>query len=212
MLSTWLRGIFFGLICALFLGEGQGAIAEELPTARFTSGVKTSAYRSPILTLSPEELYARSKFGDTVKKRAEAFAAQLAKENESFEAALAQEEKDLTELRKTMSADLFASVAATFDQKVERIRKDQEEKNLQLSQKAEDNRKYFFDAILPILGEIMKKYGAELIVNKSIVFASFDRIDVTAEAITLIDQTLALVPNISGILIPNVLDVTNQEN
>ena len=212
MLSTWLRGIFFGLICALFLGEGQGAIAEELPTARLTSGVKTSAYRSPILTLSPEELYARSKFGDTVKKRAEAFAAQLAKENESFEAALAQEEKDLTELRKTMSADLFASVAATFDQKVERIRKDQEDKKRQLNQKVETNRKYFFDSILQILAEIMKKYGANLIVDKSVVFASFDRIDVTDEAITLIDQMLSLVPDISGPLAPNALDVPNQGN
>ena len=212
MLSTWLRGIFFGLICALFLGEGQGAIAEELPTAGLTSGVKTSAYRSPILTLSPEELYARSKFGDTVKKRAEAFAAQLAKENDSFEVALVQEEKDLTELRKTMSADLFASVAAAFDQKVERIRKDQEDKKRQLNQKVETNRKYFFDSILQVLAEIMKKYGADLIVDKSVVFVSFDRIDVTDEAITLIDQMLSLVPDISGPLAPNALDVPNQGN
>jgi Skp family chaperone for outer membrane proteins len=212
MALAWLRGIFFGLTWALFLGVGQGAMAQELATADFTSGAKTSAYRIPILTLSPEELYTRSKFGDTVKKRAEAFATQLAKENDSFEFALVQEEKDLTELRKTMSADLFASVAAAFDQKVERIRKDQEDKKRQLNQKVETNRKYFFDSILQVLAEIMKKYGADLIVDKSVVFVSFDRIDVTDEAITLIDQMLSLVPDISSPLAPNALDVPNQGN
>ena len=111
-----------------------------------------------------------------------------------------------------MSADLFASMAAAFDQKVERIRKAQEEKNRQLNQKVETNRKYFFDSILQILAEIMKKYGADLIVDKSVVFASFDRIDVTDEAITLIDQMLSLVPDISGPLAPNALDVPNQGN
>ena len=212
MLSVWVRGILFGVTCALSFGTGQDVLAQELATADFTSGAETSAYRSPILTLSPEELYTRAKFGDTVKKRAEAFATLLAKENDSFEVALVQEEKDLTELRKTMSADLFASVAAAFDQKVERIRKDQEDKKRQLNQKVETNRKYFFDSILQVLAEIMKEYGADLIVDKSVVFVSFDRIDVTDEAITLIDQMLSLVPDISSPLAPNALDVPNQGN
>ena len=206
------RWIIMGLACFLFMGTKQAALAQERTTPDPAGGAKTLAYRSPILTLSPDELYARSKFGDTVKQRAEAFATKLAKENDNFEAALVQEEKDLTELRKTMSADLFASAAAAFDQKVERIRRDQEEKNRQLSQKAEYNRKYFFDSILQVLAEIMEKYGADLIVDKSAVFASFDRIDITDEAITLIDQMLSLVPDISGPLAPNALDVPNQGN
>ena len=123
-----------------------------------------------------------------------------------------QEEKKLTELRKTMTADLFVPMAAAFDQKVERIRNAQEEKNRQLTQKVETNRKYFFNAILPILAEIMTKYEAGLIIDKSLVFASYDRIDVTVEAIALIDQMLSLVPDISCPLAPNALDVPNQGN
>ena len=74
MLLAWVRGILFGVTCALFLGTGQDVLAQDLASADPTGDAKTSAYRSPILTLSPEELYARSKFGDTVKQRAEAFA------------------------------------------------------------------------------------------------------------------------------------------
>jgi hypothetical protein len=45
-----------------------------------------------------------------------------------------------------------------------------------------------------------------------LVFASYNRIDVTVEAIALIDQMLSLVPDISGPLAPNALDVPNQGN
>jgi len=212
MLLVWVRGILFGVTCALSLGTGQDVLAQELTSADPIGDAKKSTYLSPILTLSPEGIYAGSKFGDTIKRRSEALAMQLAQENDRFEATLLKEEKDLTELRRTMTADLFAPMAAAFDQKVELIRNAQEEKNRQLIQKVETNRKYFFDSILQILAEIMKKYGADLIVDKSVVFASFDRIDVTDEAITLIDQMLSLVPDISGPLAPNALDVPNQGN
>ena len=212
MLLVWVRGILFGVTCALFLGTGQDVLAQDLARADPIGDAKKLAYRSPILTLSPEGVYAGSKFGDTIKRQAEALAIQLAQENDRFEADLTQEEKDLTELRRTMAADLFAPMAAAFDQKVERIRKAQDEKSRQLNQKVETNRKYFFESTLQVLAEIMKKYGADLIVDKSVVFASFDRIDVTDEAITLIDQMLSLVPDISGPLAPNALDVPNQGN
>ena len=212
MLLVWVRGILFGVTCALFLGTGQDVLAQDLARADPIGDAKKLAYRSPILTLSPEGVYEGSKFGDTIKRQAEALAIQLAQENDRFEADLTQEEKDLTELRRTMAADLFAPMAAAFDQKVERIRKAQDEKSRQLNQKVETNRKYFFESTLQVLAEIMKKYGADLIVDKSVVFASFDRIDVTDEAITLIDQMLSLVPDISGPLAPNALDVPNQGN
>ena len=212
MLLVWVRGILFGVTCALFLGTGQDVLAQDLASADPIGDAKKSAYRSPILTISPEGVYAGSKFGDTIKRRADALAIQLAQENDRLEADLTQEEKDLTELRRTMAADLFAPMAAAFDQKVERVRNAQEEKSRQLNQKVETNRKYFFDSILQILAEIMKKYGANLIVDKSVVFASFDRIDVTDEAIIFIDQMLSLVPDISGPLAPNALDVPNQGN
>ena len=212
MRATCVRGILFVVTCALFLGAGQDVLAQELVIADPTGDAKTSVYLSPILTLSPEEVYSGSNFGGTIKRRAEAFATQLAQENDRLEANLVQEEKKLTELRKTMTADLFVPMAAAFDQKVERIRNAQEEKNRQLIQKVETNRKYFFNAILPILAEIMTKYEAGLIIDKSLVFASYDRIDVTAEAIALIDQMLSLVPDISGPLAPNALDVPNQGN
>ena len=212
MLLVWVRGILFGVTCALSLGTGQDVLAQELTSADPIGDAKKSAYLTPILTLSPERVYAGSKFGDTIKRRADALAIQLAQENDRLEDDLTQEEKDLTELRRTMAADLFAPMAAAFDQKVERVRNAQEEKSRQLNQKVETNRKYFFDSILQILAEIMKKYGADLIVDKSVVFVSFDRIDVTDEAITLIDQMLSLVPDISGPLAPNALDVPNQGN
>ena len=212
MRAAWVLGIVNGLTCALFLGAGQGAFAEELRPATPTVDTKTSAYRSAILTISPEDLFQDSEFGGALQRRAATFANQLKQENNRFEATLAQEEKNLTILRKTIAADSFASMAAAFDRKVERIRNEQEEKSLKLNQEMEANRKYFFDAVLPVLGEIMKKYGALLIVDKSAVFVSFDRIDITAEAATLIDQTLALVPDISDPLVPIELDVPNQGN
>ena len=112
MRATCVRGILFVVTCALFLGAGQDVLAQELVIADPTGDAKTSVSLSSVLTLSPEEVYSGSNFGRTIKRRAEAFATQLAQENDRLEANLVQEEKKLTELRKTMTADLFVPMAA----------------------------------------------------------------------------------------------------
>ncbi|MEZ7813184.1 MAG: Skp family chaperone for outer membrane protein [Paracoccaceae bacterium] len=202
-------------IVASLVGMGPPSLAQDVfAQNQITAESKQVDYNhiSRILTLSPDLLYTGSRFGATVQQRAVAFAKQLADENDDYEVTLAQEEKELTDKRAIMSAAEFLPLAAAFDQKVERIRNEQDEKVRQLAKKTEDNRKYFFDAILPLLAEIMKKSGAEIIVEKSSVFASFDRIDITDEAVSLIDTTLALEPDLSGPLAPIRVDVPKLGN
>ena len=81
-------------------------------------------------------------------------------------------------------------MAAAFDQKVERIRAEQEAKAKQLTTDRDAGRKQFFDAAVPILADLMRQLGAFAILNHDAVVLSFDSIDVTDRALVELDARL----------------------
>ena len=79
----------------------------------------------------------------------------LQDENDALEEELLQEEKNLSLLRKTLSADEFRPKAIEFDKKVTIIRTQQSEKEKNLiarSRKAESD---FFKRIYPLLSQLL---------------------------------------------------------
>lgn len=143
-----------------------------------------------ILTLDQDRLYAESRFGQALEKRSADAVAKLAAENRQIEADLAAEEKALTDKRATLSAEEFKPLAEAFDAKVERIRAEQEAKSQALQSARDEGRKTFFQAVLPVLADLMRQRGALAILNKQAVILSFDAVDVTEAAIAAIDAKL----------------------
>ncbi len=160
---------------------GGAGVAQEAPV------VPVSA----LLTLDDDQLFSGSQFGKALIARQETDAQGLITENRRIEAALEQEEKELTTRRQTMTRELFTPLAEAFDVKVEGIRAAQGAKERELNRHFEEERQRFFQAVRPVLAEIMATRGAVAIIDKRAVLVGFDNIDITADAIAQLDKAFA---------------------
>jgi Skp family chaperone for outer membrane proteins len=143
-----------------------------------------------ILTLDQDILFRESAWGRAAVRQAETDTAALAAENRRIEAALEAEERDLTERRPTLSPEDFAPLAEAFDTKVEDIRTAQDAKSRAITRRLEEDRQRFFEAAVPMLGQLLVDTGAVAILSDTAIIVSLTSIDVTEVAIARMDVLL----------------------
>lgn len=146
--------------------------------------------QSPILTITSDRLFGGSAFGKRAAREIEEAGTALAAENRRIEEELTAEEKDLTARRPDMAPEAFRALADAFDVKVQEIRRTQEAKARDLTQKSEAERAAFFQAARPVLVEIMRETRAAVILERSSVFLSANATDITDLAIDRIDAAI----------------------
>ncbi|RBI85095.1 OmpH family outer membrane protein [Rhodosalinus halophilus] len=185
-LATGLAGLLAAAL--LFVLPALAQQTEE------SGGFVTGTLQSPILTVDSERMFSASAFGRKVAEEIERRGAELAAENRRIEAELAEEERALTERRAEMEPDAFRAAADAFDERVMRIRREQDAKARALAQRGEQARRRFFEAARPVLEQMMVEAGAAVIVEQRSVFMSLEVIDITEEAIERLDATID--PNI----------------
>jgi Skp family chaperone for outer membrane proteins len=149
---------------------------------------------APLLTIDQDRFFLESDFGRAAAERERAATVALDQENKRIEAELVTEEQALTEQRKTLPPADFAARAEAFDQKVERIRTEQDAKSRQLTEGRDEDRKAFLQAAVPVLGELLGQKQASAILDKNLVIVSLSAIDVTDEAIAMVNAALAKAP------------------
>jgi Skp family chaperone for outer membrane proteins len=193
------------VVAAWLLGAGA-AFAQAQPTPQVE-------LPPPVLTIDADRLLAESTVGRALLEDVEAaarrlsdeveqMAQRLAEENRSIEADLLAEERALTERRSMMSPDEFRPLAEAFDEKVQRLRSEQDEKEqLYLAEREateraladlrEEGRQRFFREAVPVLSEIVREQGALVLLDRRDVFLSADAIDITNVAIARIDAAVA---------------------
>jgi len=146
--------------------------------------------RSPILTIDTDRLLAETQYGrslnEELRLRAEAFAA----ENERLRVQLTEEERRLTELRPTMEVDAFRAEAEAFDQRVQQIRAEQDDKQRALEADISSSREVFLNTVTPVLARLMIDSGAAVILERRQVFLAVGLVEITDEAIAAIDAEL----------------------
>ena len=145
----------------------------------------------PVLTIEPDRLFAGTKFGQRLANELEALGLKLVGENRRIEGELADEEGELTDLRATLTPEEFRTLADAFDVKVTSARSAQDEKARALAARSDLAQRRFLQAIAPILEEMMIENGASVILDRRAVFLSADASDITASAMTRIDERLA---------------------
>jgi Skp family chaperone for outer membrane proteins len=164
------------LVATLVAVAGAGAAQEPQATA--------------ILTIDQERLFVESAFGKALIAREAARAEELDAENARIEADLIAEEQDLTDRRANLPAEEFSALAAAFDEKVVRIRAEQDAKLRELARSREEERQAFFRAAVPVLGDLLVERRALAIIDKSAIILSLTVIDVTDAAIAKVDAAL----------------------
>ncbi|WP_170425013.1 OmpH family outer membrane protein [Ruegeria arenilitoris] len=146
--------------------------------------------QAEVLTLSSDRLFTESQFGQRVLRQVESEGALLAEENERIVAELSREEKDLTEKRAELEPEEFRPLAEAFDNKVQSHREGQRAKLDALARQSEEARQTFFELAQPILIELLRESGASIVIERSNVFLSSDRTDVTDAAIARINELI----------------------
>ena len=185
-------------VCAVVLMLPQGGLlAQTAPAGEIKEPAQEQAQApgrasvvSSIVTLDRERLFSESLMGRAFQARFEAETTALVAENRKLEAALEQEERGLTERRRALDADAFRPLAEEFDGRVEALRRAQDAKSRALNTSREVDQQRFFEAAVPVLGQLMIDLEAVAIVDRSAIVLSFDQIDITDQAIARLDATL----------------------
>lgn len=146
-------------------------------------GRAQEAARSPILVVDTDNVLANSTYGAGVEDRFNAAAETLVAENDRIEQQLIAEERALTEERATLPADLFRQRAEAFDQKVTRIRAEQDAKARDVQAIRDTGRDELIRKMTQVLAQIARERGAVIVLERGQVFLSADSIDVTAEVV-----------------------------
>ena len=164
----------------LLAGAGSGALrAQELGVTQ-----------APVVVLDTEQVFSATLIGRAIAKDLEEQVRALAAENKRIAAELEAEELALTEQRPTLPPAEFRALADAFDQKVQRIRAEQDGKQRALQRRREAERQSFLDDIAPILSQIAVEHGAVVILERRSVLLSASSIDITEEAIRRINAAL----------------------
>lgn len=174
-------GAMFAL--ALAFGAPLGA---QTPSPDLSYSLPYSA----ILTVAPDRLFSESAYGQRVVREIEAEGTALAAENRRIEAELMEEERALTERRAVMEPDAFRALADAFDEKVQRIRGEQDAKARDLGEQQDRARSEFLQVARPVLVTLMRESGASVILERSSVFLSADSTDITDLAVARIDAAI----------------------
>ncbi|MEE9389423.1 MAG: OmpH family outer membrane protein [Paracoccaceae bacterium] len=165
-----------------------GALVSAGPAFAQNLGVT----QSQIVTVDSELIFGSTVVGQGITTGLEEKVTALALENRRIASELEEEELDLTAQRKTMEPADFRVLATAFDQKVQRIRAEQDAKQRELQSQRDDERQSFVDAITPLLSGIAREHGALLVLERRNVLLSADSIDITQEVIDKIDAVLTI--------------------
>ena len=114
----------------------------------------------------------------------------LQSENEELEENLLLEEKELSDMRKTLTLDEFRLKAQDFDKKVTIIRKEQGQKEQLLIAENRKNENDFFKKIYPLLYGLLSEKGGLILIDQRNVVLWDSSVDLTKDAINLIDRVL----------------------
>ena len=79
-------------------------------------------------------------------------------------------------------------LANDFDQRVQRLRAEQDEKVVALNRAQDNARTTFFNDVAAIISTILRERGAVVVIERRDVFLSHDSIDITSEAILRVNE------------------------
>ena len=163
-------------------------------SALLMSSVEASEdFKDKILYLNQNKVYSESIFGKNLEEMFRNESKNLKEQNRQLTKELEVEEQRLTNAREGIPLDEFKILAQSFNARVEKLRKEQKEKSDTLKSKLEEERKYFFNAVYPLLVEFVTKTNATGILDSSVVIVGNSKVDITNKVILIINDKLPLV-------------------
>jgi len=140
--------------------------------------------------LDEERLLRDSRMGRQILADIRAAEQALDEENQRISNQLAEEERALTEARTQLSPEEFRARADAFDQRVEAIRAERNQRGIELARFSEAEAQRFFDTVLPVLVGLMNEEGLVALLKPDALIIGTDWLDITDTAIERLDAEL----------------------
>lgn len=183
---------------ALAIGAVCGALAFALPAALGAQTAERAPLRTPVLVIDYEGLFNRSLFGRRVAAEIQAEGRALVEENDRIEAELTAEELLLTSQRDEMAPDAFRALADAFDDKVQRMRAEQDAKARAVGQGREAELRLFRELVTPIIASVMQETGALVVLDRTQAIVWAEALDVTGLVLEKADAAIGASPAAEG--------------
>lgn len=145
---------------------------------------------SNVLVLDTERLLNDTLFGQRIQAELQAERDEIIAHNRRVEAELEAEEGKLTALRPTMPVDAFRDLADAFDEKVQNLRLESEQKSRELERRREIAPIQFLRVVDPVMKDLLRETGAVVVLDTRSVLMRTDAADVTALAIKRINDLI----------------------
>lgn len=156
----------------------------------------------PVLTLDFERLFAQTRWGKRIGADLAAESAALNAENNRIAEDLIAEEKSLTDRRAQLAPQAFRAEADAFDDRATGIRAAQKSKAQALSQGYDAARQAFYQALAPLIDEVLAGRGAVVVLDRRAIIRGLEAADITDDLAALVDARLgdgpATVPPAEG--------------
>lgn len=153
----------------------------------------SAATPSVILIVNTEQIFSQSKVGQSVRTQIQEQAKKVQAEGKKGEDALQAEAKKLSEQRALLSQQDFGKKVQALEQKQAELQKRMQQKSQELQLGSNQARSEIEAVIRPIFADVMKKNGATILLDQSVVLAGGVDLDVTAEVLKQLDAKLTTV-------------------
>ncbi|GAA4229207.1 Skp family chaperone for outer membrane proteins [Sagittula marina] len=173
-----MRGLVFSLMLAA-AGTCSGGL--------FAQPSDLGMIQSNVLVVDIDRMFSESAYGRQLNDEIEQASAEIVAQNRRIETELTAEELTLTGQRSSLPREDFRKLAEEFDEKVQRLRAEQDAKAESLRNRGDENRREFLQAARPVLETLMRASNALVIIERRDVVITADAVDVTDRAIALID-------------------------
>lgn len=141
----------------------------------------------PFRILDQERLLNGSELGQQILARIHQAEQALQAENDALFNSLSAQERELTDLRSSLSPEEFRARADAFDAHVEAIRAERNQRSQTLTRQSTAQAQSFFDMALPILVQLMNEEGIVALLKPDTLILGSDWLDITDEAIRRLD-------------------------
>jgi outer membrane protein len=181
------------LALALMIAAGSPGFAADAPAAAAAPAPAPALQAPPptLIVIDFERILQESKAGKSVSEQLQQRAGSFQKGFQQQEADLNTAQQELMRQQSILAQDAFSAKARDLQRRSDELREKEAKANAALQQSNREAIVRIQQTIRPILEDIMKERGANVVLNRGAVsLISDDRFDVTDEALKRLDVKL----------------------
>ena len=163
------------------------------PLVLLASGLPRAQEAPPrrVLVVSRRRIMRETEAARTLRQREETLSTAFEEELESAKAALAARETELTRLRAELDPEAFSKLTEEFDRKVRTVRRRSQRRAAELQRAFRDARDALRGRIAPILIDLLRERGADIVLDAESILVAAPAVDVTEDVIARFDAEVA---------------------